>query len=130
MLPDPYNLNWRTRGIRERTQQIERGADAELAPNLCNPSGCLVKKWRVNETDPVLIEAAFNRLGCTCRVDAERFEHIGTSTGRCRAPRAVFCYRHTAARVAENRSGRDIERFPPARSRSIRCDRTLLPRMH
>src|SRR5439155_27123467 len=32
-LPDPYNLKWRTRGIRERTQQIERGADAELAPN-------------------------------------------------------------------------------------------------
>ncbi len=61
-MPHADKLKRRASGIGQRTQQIEGGAEAQLAPNMSDASGCSVKEWRKNETDPMLVEAVLDRF--------------------------------------------------------------------
>ena len=78
-MPHADNLKRRASGIGQRTQQIEGGADAQLAPNMSDASGCSVKEWRKNETDPLLVQAAFDSFGGGSSVNTQCLENVRAS---------------------------------------------------
>src|SRR5436190_6037173 len=96
-MPDAHDLKRCLRGIRQGTEHVECRVHPKLAAHMSDASCSSMKKWRKDETDFMLVEAALDGRGWSGCVDAQRLEHISAAaTRRCR-PRPMLRYRQTCA---------------------------------
>src|SRR5207253_8732160 len=97
-------------GIRQRTQDIEDGADAELPPSRTRMAHRRMEGRREAEAHPRSLDAAPDAAGIERDVDSERLEHIGAPTPARGGPVSVLRHRDARAGRDERRRRRDIER--------------------
>src|SRR5712692_1634019 len=95
--------------IRERTEQVEDGAGAELDAGRADVLHGRMMGGREHEPDARLADATPDAVGGNLDVDAERGQHVGGARARGERAVAVLGDRHPGAGHDEGRTGRDIE---------------------
>ncbi len=106
---DADELTPGSRGIRERSQQVERRADAKLPPRRSRVLHRGVPGGREEERDVRLLERVSHAIGGRAQIHPERFEDIGAAAlARDRAI-AMFGDHDARASHDERRGGRDVE---------------------
>src|SRR5215831_3270355 len=104
MVPRAHKLKRRSRWIRQRTEQIERGMHAQLPANVRDTSRCTMEIWRKHKTDSVLIKTALHDFLRSDSVDAQSIENVGASRIRRRSAGPVLRHWQTGACDDECRS--------------------------
>src|SRR5438552_1298578 len=87
---------------------------------MSDAGSCSMKKWRKDETDFMLVEAALDGRGRSGCVDAQRLKHISAAASRRCRPRTMLRYRQTCTCNHKGRRCRNVKGFRSARS-SARC---------
>ena len=95
-------------GIRQRPEQVEDRARAELDPRRADMTHRGVMGRRHHEADAGLAHAALDRLGRNADLDAERRQHVRRARFRRRRAVAVLGDRHAAGRDDQRGERRDI----------------------
>ena len=111
---DPDELPGGAGGVRERSEEVEDGADRELLAHRHDEAGRLVMHRREHKAEADVPDAVGDRLGREVDAGAERLEHVGGP-----APargRAVAVLGHRAARAGGDQCRRRgyVEGGPPA----------------
>ena len=109
---DADDLVARAGGVGQRAEQVEDGADADLAPRTDGELHRLVEHRRVEEADPGLAQAALDHVRPGLDVHAELLEHVRRAAVRADGAVAVLGDRRARAGGDERRRGRDVERVP------------------
>ena len=91
------------RGIGERAEQVEHGAQAQLAPHLLHLLHGGVQIGRVQKTDSDFAQALRGAFWSQLDVHAQRLHHIGRAAFRTDAAVAVLGYAHAGSRSHECR---------------------------
>ena len=114
------------RRIRERAEDVEHGADPDLAAHRSGVAHRGVVSRREHEPDPRLVHARGD--ACRAKVDlhAERLEHVGAAALTRR--RAVPVLRHVTARARDDdrADGRDVDAVRPIAPRADDVDRAVV----
>lgn len=108
-IEDADDLRGRAGGIRERTEKIEDGADAEFAAGIHGVARRGVKRGREKKGDADFVERARDGFGRKIDAKAERFENVGRAA--VGADGAIAVFRDANARAGDDESGgcRDVE---------------------
>ncbi len=97
-------------GVRQRADEIEDGARAELAPNGGGMSHGRMMHGREHEAESVAVDRRGNALGWNLQPEAERLDHVGGARGRGDRPVAVFCDSRARSGGHDSGGGGDVER--------------------
>ncbi len=102
----------RAGGVGQRAEQVEDGADADLAPRADGELHRLVEHRRVEESDPGFAQAALDHAGPGLDVHAELPEHVRRAAVRADGAVAVLGHGRARAGGDERGGGGDVERVP------------------
>jgi hypothetical protein len=118
LTPDPGR-------IAQRTEQVEDGADTDLAPGRAGMAHRRMVVGREQKGEPVLDERACGLARRLAHGHAERLQHIGAARRRGDRPVAVLRHRYAGGRDDQRRSGRDIERAAAVAAGAAGVDRCV-----
>ena len=109
--------------VRQRTEQVERRADPDLAARRTGVLHRRVEPRREHEREPAPAEGLARRQRVVVDPDAERVEDVGRP--RSRGDRAVAVLRHGDASGGDDERGRrrDVERAAAVAARADDIDR-------
>ncbi len=120
-LEHAHHLHVRSRGIRQRPEEIEYRAQPQFAPRTHRVPHGRVDCGRKQKPDAHLFDGRACSFGGLLDRHAERFEHIGGAALRTDRTVAVLGHRHTGAGHHERGGRRNVERSCriPARATSV-----------
>ncbi len=90
-------LSLRPGRVRERAEDVEHGADADLATRGTGVTHARVKCLREQEAHAALVDTAGHVDRAQGDIDAERLEHVSATRGARDGAVAVFRDRHARA---------------------------------
>ena len=105
---DPDHLALDAGRVRQRTEQVEDRARAELDARRPHMLHRGMMRGREHEADAGAGDAAADVIGGNIDAHAERGEHVGGAGARREGAVAVLRHRHAAARDDQGRAGRDV----------------------
>ena len=108
--------------VRERAQQVEGGADAEIAARHGGVAHRRMKRRREEERDPGLVQASLDDRRLGGDVHAERLEQVRAAAPARHRPVAVLRHADPARREHERGDGRDVERVGAIAARAARVE--------
>ena len=107
------DLTRRARGVRQRTEQIERRANPQLTPGGRRVLHRRMKRRREEERDVRVAQRALDDCRRRGDVDAELFEHVGAAAAARHRSIAVLRDLDAAGGDDDRRRRRDVERARP-----------------
>jgi hypothetical protein len=96
--------------IRHRTEQVEHGRDADLAPRRGREAERRVERRGEAEADAGGPDAVRDPVGRQLDGDTERLEHVGGAALRRGGPGAVLAHGHPGTRGHDRRHRRHVDR--------------------
>src|SRR5690606_360204 len=97
--------------IRQRSKDVEYGANADLAARASRVLHRRMKQRREHEANAHLLQTLSDALGVEVDVDSERFEHVGRATLAAHRAVAVLGDDRPSPGRDERRRGRDVDRI-------------------